>query len=86
MAEVRRAPSVSVVIPVKDGARHLAEVLAALADQAVEHDLLVVDSGSTDGSVEIARAAGARVHLIAPEEAPATAAPATWGPSSPTAS
>ena len=56
------------VIPVKDGARHLAEVLAALADQAVEHDLLVVDSGSTDGSVEIARAAGARVHLIAPEE------------------
>lgn len=61
-------PSVSVVIPVKDGARYLAEVFAGLAAQSVEHDVLVIDSGSRDGSVALARAAGARVHEIAPRE------------------
>jgi rhamnosyltransferase len=61
-------PSVSVVIPVKDGSRYLAEVLAAVAQQAPEAEVLVVDSGSADGSVAIARAAGARVHGIAPDE------------------
>lgn len=61
-------PSVSVVIPVKDGARYLAEVLGALAAQPVAHDVLVIDSGSQDGSVAIARSAGARVHEIAPPE------------------
>lgn len=61
-------PSVSVVIPVKDGARYLSEVLDAVAAQRVEHDVLVIDSGSVDGSVAIARAAGARVHEIAPAE------------------
>ena len=58
--------SVSVVIPVKDGARHLAEVLAAVLAQAPGAELLVVDSGSRDGSQALARAAGARVHEIAP--------------------
>jgi rhamnosyltransferase len=65
---VPRAPSISVVIPVKDGGRYLAEVLAALARQPEPHDVLVVDSGSRDDSVAIARAAGARVHEIAPDE------------------
>jgi rhamnosyltransferase len=60
--------TVSVVIPVKDGQRYLGEVLSAVAAQAPEAELLVVDSGSRDGSVAIARAAGARVHEIAPEE------------------
>ncbi|MFL5847222.1 MAG: glycosyltransferase family 2 protein [Solirubrobacteraceae bacterium] len=58
----------SVVIPVKDGARHLAEVLAAVAREAPGAQVLVVDSGSRDGSPDIARRAGARVHEIAPEE------------------
>ncbi|MCW2991206.1 MAG: hypothetical protein JWM73_1800 [Solirubrobacterales bacterium] len=61
-------PTLSVVIPVKDGSRYLAEVLAAVGEEAPEAELLVVDSGSRDGSVEIARRAGARVHEIAPEE------------------
>jgi glycosyltransferase involved in cell wall biosynthesis/SAM-dependent methyltransferase len=53
--------SVSVVVPVLDGARHLPELLAAVRDQGREVELLVIDSGSTDGSVAIAREAGADV-------------------------
>ena len=37
-----------------------------MARQTVEHELLVCDSGSTDGSAELARAHGARVISIAP--------------------
>jgi O-antigen biosynthesis protein len=59
--------TVSVVIPVKDGARYLGEVLEALAREAPD-EVMVIDSGSTDGSVEIARAAGATVIEIAPED------------------
>ncbi len=57
----------SVVIPVKDGARHLARVLAAVQAEG-DAEILVIDSGSRDGSVAIARAAGVRVHEIDPAE------------------
>src|SRR2546423_14719763 len=57
-------PDVSVVIPVRDGGRRLEGVLAALARQTVAHELIVCDSGSSDASVEHARAAGARVITI----------------------
>jgi GT2 family glycosyltransferase/glycosyltransferase involved in cell wall biosynthesis len=60
--------SASVVVPVKNGARHLAEVLAAVLSQEDGLDVLVVDSGSTDGSLAIARAAGVRVLEIAPQD------------------
>jgi len=61
---------VTVVVPVKDGARYLAEVLTAIAGQriAAEVETLVVDSGSGDESTAIARAHGARLVEIAPEE------------------
>jgi GT2 family glycosyltransferase/glycosyltransferase involved in cell wall biosynthesis len=59
---------VSVVIPVKDGARYLERLLEAVRAQAADAELLVVDSGSRDGSVELARAGGATIHEIAPEE------------------
>jgi rhamnosyltransferase len=59
-------PDVSVVIPVRDGGRALQGVLAALARQTLLHELLVCDSGSRDGSVELARDAGARVIEIPP--------------------
>ena len=42
------APSASVVIPVKDGARWLGEVLAAGLAQALGLEVLVIDSGSRD--------------------------------------
>lgn len=56
--------SVSVVVPVKDGAEFLEELLTAVVPQVDE--VLVIDSGSTDGSLEIARAAGVRVLEIDP--------------------
>jgi glycosyltransferase involved in cell wall biosynthesis len=56
---------VSVVVPVKDGARFLGEQLTALAAEGVD-EVLVVDSGSSDGSVEIARAAEVSVLEIDP--------------------
>ena len=61
---------ISVVIPVKDGGRDLERCLAGIAGQQIDEDLevVVVDSGSTDGSPDVARAAGAMVHEIPPEE------------------
>ncbi len=58
--------AVSVAIPVRDGGEPLAGTLRALACQSVEHELLICDSGSRDGSVAVARAHGARVLEIAP--------------------
>jgi O-antigen biosynthesis protein len=61
---------VTVAIPVKDGARYLEEVLAAVSTQRIDAEVetLVIDSGSQDGSVEIARRAGAAVVEIPPHE------------------
>ncbi len=61
-------PSVTVAIPVRDGLPLLAGTLAALQRQSVEHELLVCDSGSRDGSVGVARAHGARVLQIEPTQ------------------
>ena len=55
-------PSVGVVLPVRNGGRLLAEVLAALSAQTVEPDeVVVVDDRSTDDSADVARRAGAEV-------------------------
>jgi O-antigen biosynthesis protein len=58
---------VSVVIPVKDGERYLAELLDALAREGVD-EVLAIDSGSRDRSREIARAAGVGLLEIDPVE------------------
>jgi rhamnosyltransferase len=59
---------VTVAIPVFNGARWLPGVLKAVAGQRLDREieLLVSDSGSVDGSREIARRAGARVLDVAP--------------------
>jgi rhamnosyltransferase len=61
---------VTVAIPVLDGERLLPEVLAAVSAQRVDRpiELLVLDSGSHDASVGIARRAGANVARMAPAE------------------
>ncbi|MEL6883593.1 MAG: glycosyltransferase [Pseudomonadota bacterium] len=61
--------SVSVIIPVKNGLPYFREVCAALAaqDYDAEWDVICIDSGSTDGSQDIARSHGFRVLEIAPE-------------------
>jgi rhamnosyltransferase len=58
---------VTVAIPVLNGGPLLDEVLGAVARQRYDGgvELLVCDSGSTDGSVQVARAHGAEVMQIA---------------------
>lgn len=49
-------PTVSVVLPVRNGARFLPEALASLGAQTLrEIEILLIDDGSTDTSPEIAR-------------------------------
>jgi GT2 family glycosyltransferase len=59
---------ITVAIPIRDGGEALARTLAATTRQSVAHELLVCDSGSRDGSAELARSRGARVIEIAPGE------------------
>lgn len=55
-------PSLSVVIPALDDAEMLAHCLHDLAAQLRPADeIIVVDNGSSDGTADVARAAGARV-------------------------
>src|SRR3954468_749225 len=58
----------TVAVPVLNGARYLDEVLGAVRGQKLsageEVELLIVDSGSTDGSQDIARRHGAVLHEI----------------------
>jgi glycosyltransferase involved in cell wall biosynthesis len=60
------AATVTVAIPVRNGGSLLGRTLTALSAQTVAHELLVCDSGSTDGSRALARAHGARVLEIEP--------------------
>lgn len=57
---------ISIVIPVKDGGSDLVRCLDAIAGQALDEELeiVIVDSGSSDGSIEAARSRGAVVREI----------------------
>ena len=58
------APPVSVVVPVRDGARTIPALLASLARQTLPADrfeIVVVDNASRDETAELARDAGAIV-------------------------
>ena len=61
---------ISVVIPVLNGGPDLVRCLEAIGHQVADEEveIVVVDSGSQDGSVEAARAHGARVHEIPASE------------------
>ena len=61
---------VSLVIPTLNGGARFLEVLDALASQDLEggFEMLVIDSGSSDGTPERAAVAGARVMRIKPAE------------------
>jgi rhamnosyltransferase len=61
---------ISVLIPVKDGGSDLVRSLEAIASQQVDDqvEIVVVDSGSSDGSPDRARELGAKVHQIPASE------------------
>lgn len=62
--------SISIIIPVLDEARQLPHTLAALQDLRQRgHEVLVVDGGSRDGSVTIARRFADRVVMSGPGRA-----------------
>jgi len=59
---------VTVVIPTFNGGAHMAETVDAVLSQRLppgdELELLVIDSGSTDGTLDILRGYGERLHLL----------------------
>jgi glycosyltransferase involved in cell wall biosynthesis len=62
---------ISVAIPVLNGGSLLSEVLQAVRDQRIsgeEVELLIADSGSTDGSLATARSFDARILHVLPGE------------------
>jgi GT2 family glycosyltransferase len=63
-------PDVTVAVPVRDAGSRLALVLDAVRGQqtALEVELLVCDSGSSDGSQSVARSRGARLLEISPSD------------------
>jgi tetratricopeptide (TPR) repeat protein len=56
-------PTISAAMIVKDEERHLTDCLALVRPHVDE--IVVVDTGSSDRSIDIARAAGAEVHPVA---------------------
>jgi rhamnosyltransferase len=61
---------ISVVIPIKNGGTDLVRCLEAIRRQRIDEEVevVVVDSGSSDGSPRRAESFGARVHSISPGE------------------
>jgi rhamnosyltransferase len=61
--------TLALIIPTRNAASHLDRLLPALAAQSLQPDeLLVVDSSSSDDTVERFRAFGARIEVIAPSQ------------------
>jgi glycosyltransferase involved in cell wall biosynthesis len=56
---------VSVVIPCYNGEKYLDQALQSLTQQTVQpHEVLLIDDGSTDNSLEIARQYSPRIHQV----------------------
>jgi rSAM/selenodomain-associated transferase 2 len=63
LARSESHPMISVVVPTLDEAASLGDLLQDLAALTVPYEVIIADGGSTDETVAIARAAGARVVL-----------------------
>ncbi|HEX7069202.1 MAG TPA: glycosyltransferase, partial [Rhodothermales bacterium] len=61
---------ISVAILTKNGGHAFEEVLRALSRQVcpIPHEVVILDSGSRDGTLDAAKAAGAHIHQIRPSE------------------
>ena len=62
--------SVSIIIPVKNGLPYFKDVCEALKthEYDAEVEIICIDSGSTDGSIELAESHGFRVEHIEPKD------------------
>jgi len=61
----------SIVIRTLNESRYLGELLTAIANQqteGIDHEVVLVDSGSTDGTLKIAESHGCRIYHITREE------------------
>jgi rhamnosyltransferase len=65
-----KAPLISIVIPVKNGASTLDTALRGILSQTLadQTEIIIIDSGSSDGTLEIAKRYSVRVHEIPPHE------------------
>ena len=63
-------PEVSIILLTKNGERYIAEVLEAITKQVSQYafEVLLIDSGSTDGTREIAHAFPIRTYRIPPQD------------------
>lgn len=62
-------PQVSIIIRTKNEARHLGDLLEMLKKQTFQDsEIIVVDSGSTDGTLEIAKKFGTKIIKINPDD------------------
>jgi glycosyltransferase involved in cell wall biosynthesis len=60
-----KLPTVSVVIPNFNGELHIRETLDSVFSQSISNlEIIVVDDGSTDGSIQLLKSYGDRIHLI----------------------
>jgi glycosyltransferase involved in cell wall biosynthesis len=62
------SPSISIVIPTRNAGPGFRETLRAIRQQSLDSELVIVDSGSKDGTLETAKEFGARVVSIPPEK------------------
>lgn len=70
-----KEPTISVVMPVYNGAAHIGRAIdSVLAQTRPADEILVVDDGSTDTTADIARTYGDKVRLIVQPNAGAAAA------------
>lgn len=57
-------PSISVIIPCRNGSRYLAEAIGSVFRQGMDMELVVIDDGSTDDTSRIAANLGCQVERI----------------------
>lgn len=59
----------SIVIPTYNASKHLPSLLTRLESQTIkDYELIIIDSSSSDNTVEIARSYGAKIFIIAQSE------------------
>ncbi len=63
-------PKISIVIPTLNGGKYFQDLLQKLSRQVAdcEYEIVVIDSGSTDGTIDAATKAGCKVLRVAPRE------------------